>query len=71
VYLANALIPSDAGISVIEQTRDAKQRNVRIEYSVSPQWPKYVYWPMLGLVVGGLWLVKARALRHDSRTTNH
>ena len=70
VYLVNALIPSDPGISVIGQTRDAKQRDVRIEYSVSPQWPKYVYWPVLGLVVGGLWLVKARALRHQPSTTN-
>ena len=48
VYLVNALIPSDRGISVVGQTRDAKQRDVRIEYSVSPQWPEYLYWPVLG-----------------------
>jgi hypothetical protein len=60
VYLVNALIPTDPGISVVSQTRDAKQRDARIEYSVRPQWPKYVYWPALGLVVGGLWW-KARA----------
>ena len=48
VYLVNALLPSDHGISVVGQTRDAKQRDVRIEYSVSPQWPKYLYWPVLG-----------------------
>lgn len=65
VYLVNALIPSDPGISVIEQTRDAKQRDVRIEYSVRPQWPKYVYWPVLGVVVGGWWLVKRE--RRSSR----
>ena len=49
VYLANALIPSDDGIKVVGQTRDAKQRGVRIDYSVSPQWPKYLYWPVLGI----------------------
>lgn len=49
VYLVNALIPSDPGISVVEQTRDAKQRDVRIDYTVRPQWPKYLYWPMLGV----------------------
>ena len=56
VYLVNALIPADRGISVVGQTRDAKQRDVRIDYSVSPQWPKYLYWPVLGvaaLFVGG------------------
>ena len=49
MYLVNALIPSDRGISVVGQTRDAKQRDVRIEYSVSPQWPEYLYWPVLGV----------------------
>ena len=48
VYLVNALIPGDHGISVVGQVRDAKQRDVRIEYSVRPQWPRYVYWPVLG-----------------------
>ena len=48
VYLVNALIPTDPGISVVSQMRDAKQRDARIEYSVRPQWPKYVYWPVLG-----------------------
>ena len=43
VYLVNALIPSDRGISVVGQTRDAKQRDVRIEYSVRPQWPEHLY----------------------------
>jgi hypothetical protein len=49
VYLVNALVPSDANVRVVSQTRDAKQRDVRIEYSVSPQWPKYLYWPVLGV----------------------
>jgi hypothetical protein len=49
VYLVNALIPTDPGISVVSQRRDATQRNARIEYSVRPQWPKYVYWPVLGI----------------------
>jgi hypothetical protein len=65
VYLVNALIPSDPGITVVAQRRDTKQRDVRIDYSVSPQWPKYVYWPVLGLVVGGWWFMKARG------STNH
>jgi hypothetical protein len=49
VYLVNALMPSDPGISVVAQTRDATQRDARIEYSVRPQWPTYVYWPVLGM----------------------
>ena len=50
VYLVNALIPSDNGITVVAQTRDAKQRDVSIDYSVSPQWLKYLYWPIVGIV---------------------
>ncbi len=61
VYLVNALVPSDRGISVVGQTRDAKQRDVRIEYSVSPQWPKYLYWPVLG--VAALFFVLRRSSR--------
>ena len=48
VYLVNALIPSDDTIKVVGQTRDAKQQDVRIEYSITPQWPKYLYWPVFG-----------------------
>ena len=51
VYLVNALIPSDAGISVVSQTRDAKQRDARIEYSVRPQWPKYRVLAVAGVAV--------------------
>ena len=57
VYLVNALLPGEAGVSVISQTRDRTQREARIDYRVSPQWPKYLYWPVIGLVVGGWWLV--------------
>lgn len=65
VYLVNALMPGDPGISVVGQTRDAKQRDVRIEYSVSPGWPTYLYWPVLGAVA--LFVV----FRHSRLTTNH
>jgi hypothetical protein len=65
VYLVNALIPSDADVSVVSQIRDAKQQHAVIEYSVSPQWPKYLYWPAFGLVVGGWWFMRARG------STNH
>jgi hypothetical protein len=62
VYLVNALVPTDSGINVVSQTRDTKQRNVRIDYSVSPRWPKYLYWPLLTLLaVGGWWWVERRS----------
>jgi len=65
VYLVNALIPDDPGISVVSQARDAKQRDVRIEYSVRPQWPKYVYWPVLGCVA--LFVVVRRSRLNTDR----
>lgn len=70
VYLVNALIPSDRGIGVVGQTRDATQRDVRIEYSVSPQWARYLYWPIVGLVVGGWWFMRARRST-NLPTSNH
>ena len=60
VYLVNALMPRHAGASVVSQTRDPKQRGARIEYTVTPQWARYFYWPLVGLVVGGLWFVRTR-----------
>jgi hypothetical protein len=61
VYLVNALVPADSGIGVVSQTRDTKQRNVRIDYTVTPNWPKYLYWPLLALLaVGGWWWVERR-----------
>jgi hypothetical protein len=48
VYLVNALMPDDDDVSVISQTRDARQQDVRIEYSVTPKWPRHLYWPILG-----------------------
>jgi hypothetical protein len=65
VYLVNALLPSDDGIRVVGQIRDPKQRDVRIEYSISPRWPKHLYWPVIGLVVGGWWFMRSRG------STNH
>ena len=65
VYLVNALIPDDPGISVVSQARDAQQRDVRIEYSVRPQWPKYVYWPVLGCIA--LFVVVRRSRLNTDR----
>lgn len=47
VYLVNALLPADAGVSVVSQTRDTKQRGARIDYNVAPQWARYAYWPVI------------------------
>ena len=70
VYLVNALIPSDDGISVVSQTRDAKQRDVRIEYSVQPAVAQVSV--LAGSWVGGWWLVVHEVARlHQPLTTNH
>ena len=62
VYLVNALVPADSGIAVVSQTRDTKQQKVRIDYSVTPQWHKYLYWPLLSLfAIVGWWLVERRS----------
>jgi hypothetical protein len=50
VFLVNALVPGDAGVSVVRQTRDATQRDVRIDYDVRAPWPARLYWPLAGAV---------------------
>jgi hypothetical protein len=64
VYLVNALVPSDTAVSVVSQTRDARQQDLRIDYNVTPQWPKQLYWPMLGL--GTLLIAFRRSLSVNS-----
>jgi hypothetical protein len=60
VYLVNALMPSDAGITVVRQTRDTTQREATIDYDVRSQWRSQLYWPLVGLVVGGWWFARTR-----------
>jgi hypothetical protein len=51
VYLVNALMPEDTGVSVVAQTRDARQQSVRVEYDVGPRWPAQVLWLVLAVVL--------------------
>jgi hypothetical protein len=69
VYLVNALIPSDPDVTVVSQTRDATQRDALIAFGVSPRWPKYLYWPAVGLVIGGWWFMRRTV--YPRPTTNH
>jgi hypothetical protein len=51
VYLVNALMPEDAGVSVVSQARDPRQQSVRVEYDVGPRWTAQVLWLVLAAVV--------------------
>ena len=44
VYLVNALVPEDGGVSVTGQARIANQQEVRIDYAVAPEWPVPILW---------------------------
>jgi hypothetical protein len=48
VYLVNALMPEDADVGVVGQTRDVRQQGVRVEYNVGPRWPAKLLWLFLG-----------------------
>jgi hypothetical protein len=61
VYLVNALMPDDNDVSVVGQTRDARQQDVRIDYLLGSTWPAHLYWPVLG--VATLFLVFRRSSR--------
>jgi hypothetical protein len=44
VYLANALVPDTADVRIVSQSRDPRQRDFTIEYTVEPGWPVKMAW---------------------------
>ena len=64
VYLANALVPDTADVRIVRQSRDSRQRDLRIEYTVEPRWPVKVVWLLAGFsVLAGVLVQRARAYR--------
>lgn len=61
VYLVNALIPEDPHIRVLGQTRDPRQQEVRIDYSVGPRSFVQLLWLVFGSA-GLLMLMVVRRL---------
>jgi hypothetical protein len=51
VYLVNALLPEDAAVTVLAQTRDARQQSVRIEYEVGLRRTAQALWLVIAAVV--------------------
>lgn len=64
VYLVNALIPEERDLSVMGQSRNATQQEVRIDYNVGLRWPVQIAWLVFG-TTGLLTLMRVR-----SRTWN-
>lgn len=60
-YLANALMPTTSGISIVQQARDSRQQTFRLEYEIGPSAGSGVVW----LLVAGA--VLARPLRGIGR----
>jgi hypothetical protein len=55
VYLANALVPGDRSISVAGQSRDPRQREIRVEYDIGSERPLRTAWLLAaGCVLGAL-----------------
>ena len=51
VYMVNALMPEESGVSVVAQARDPRQKSVRVEYDLGPQWTAQVLWLVVAAVV--------------------
>jgi len=50
LYLVNPLIPEDAGVSVMTQTRDAGQQTIRVEYDVRSRRAVQLFWLFVAAV---------------------
>jgi hypothetical protein len=61
VYLANALMPDDRDVGVVAQTRDPRQREIRIEYDVRPRWSARLLWLVLGAAALSTLIVRRKA----------
>jgi hypothetical protein len=60
VFMANALVPADAAITIAGQERDRDQRRFDLDITVRPAWSKY-FWPVLpSLVLAALIIVRRR-----------
>jgi len=57
VYLANAMIPNDKGVTVVKQTRDPRQQELRVDYEVALGWSGQILW--LAFAVAGLAVLAA------------
>ena len=49
VYLANAMMPSDEGVTVVKQRRDPRQQELRVDYEVALGWPGQFLWLAFGI----------------------
>jgi hypothetical protein len=63
VYLANALMPDSAGISILRQTRDVRQQTFRVDYEVRAVNVTAIGW----LAFAGAGLVVLQRLRFGAR----
>jgi hypothetical protein len=68
IYMVNALLPEDAGVELVSQTRDPLQREFDMEYAVGQQWPVRLLW--LGIGGAGLAAVvgRGRVRRSERRS---
>ena len=66
VYMVNALIPEDRDLSVMGQSRNATQQEVRIDYDVGLRRPMQVLWLVFG-TTGLLTLMTVRSGRPRRR----
>ena len=67
-YMVNALLPDDRGVMVTAQSRDARQRGFRMEYTVSPRWPVGLVW--LGVSATGLVAIAVARTKDKRKTKN-
>src|SRR5262245_15745248 len=68
VYLVNALVPDDRGISVVRQERDWSQRSARLVYDIRPGLDVQMSWIVIALATS-VGLVLARRVGRSGAAT--
>ena len=69
VYMVNALVPDDRDVNLGSQSRDPRQQEYRLEYTVSRRWTAQLLWVGIGAALLAMVIVGRR--RNEKRITKN
>ena len=64
VYMVNALMPEDRAVSLGPQSRDPRQQEFQLEFTVTRRWTAQILWLGFGVAgLAGVWVARSKEKR--------